>query len=201
MDRIPTLDGWRGIAITLVFVTHLQISLLGHLYHGYRWLDLGQHGVTLFFVLSGYLITSRLLGEEKINLGSFYLRRFFRLMPCAWAYLLILGIVAVVAHADIVAAMSGPASSFSEIIIRPAKQRTTSARATFGPCRWRSSSISFGRPSWRYPAGGGPFGLRRPQPSPVRCSDTFIGQATTRSSKISTPRFASTRFWSAVSSP
>lgn len=102
MDRIPTLDGWRGIAITLVLVTHLQISLLGHLYHGYRWMDLGQHGVTLFFVLSGYLITSRLLGEEKINLRSFYLRRFFRLMPCAWAYLLALGIVAVVTHADII---------------------------------------------------------------------------------------------------
>ena len=90
MDRIPTLDGWRGIAILLVLVTHLQISLLGHLYGSYHWMDLGQHGVNLFFVLSGYLITSRLLGENKINLKAFYLRRFFRLMPCAWTYLLTL---------------------------------------------------------------------------------------------------------------
>ena len=98
MDRIPTLDGWRGIAILLVLVTHLQLSLLGHLYGGYRWIDLGQHGVNLFFVLSGYLITSRLLGENKINLKAFYLRRFFRLMPCAWTYLLALAIASVIAH-------------------------------------------------------------------------------------------------------
>jgi peptidoglycan/LPS O-acetylase OafA/YrhL len=98
MDRIPTLDGWRGIAILLVLITHLQISLLGHLYGGYRWMDLGQHGVNLFFVLSGYLITNRLLGENKINLKAFYLRRFFRLMPCAWTYLLTLVIASVIAH-------------------------------------------------------------------------------------------------------
>lgn len=97
MDRIPTLDGWRGIAILMVIVTHLQVSLLGHLYHGYRWLDIGQHGVTLFFVLSGYSITSRLLCEQKIDLRSFYLRRFFRLMPCAWTYLLVLGIASAIA--------------------------------------------------------------------------------------------------------
>ncbi|MFZ0338402.1 MAG: acyltransferase [Terracidiphilus sp.] len=98
MDYIPTLDGWRGIAILLVLITHLQISLLGHLYGGYRWMDLGQHGVNLFFVLSGYLITSRLLREDRINLKAFYLRRFFRLMPCAWTYLLTLAIASFIAH-------------------------------------------------------------------------------------------------------
>jgi peptidoglycan/LPS O-acetylase OafA/YrhL len=102
MNRIPTLDGWRGIAILMVVVTHLQISLLGHLYGGYRWMDLGQHGVNLFFVLSGYLITGRLLCEEKIDLRSFYLRRFFRLMPCAWAYLLTLAIASMIAHTALV---------------------------------------------------------------------------------------------------
>lgn len=88
MNRIPTLDGWRGIAILLVMITHLQAGLLGHLYSGYGWLDLGLHGVEIFFVLSGYLITAHLLEEEKIHLKRFYLRRFFRLMPAAWAYLL-----------------------------------------------------------------------------------------------------------------
>ena len=39
-------------------------------------------------MLSGYLITARLLQEDRIDLRRFYLRRFFRLMPCAWLYLL-----------------------------------------------------------------------------------------------------------------
>jgi peptidoglycan/LPS O-acetylase OafA/YrhL len=86
--RIPTLDGWRGIAILMVIVTHLQAGLLGYAWGGHQWLNMGQHGVGIFFVLSGYLITARLLNEEKINLRRFYLRRFFRLMPCAWTYLL-----------------------------------------------------------------------------------------------------------------
>lgn len=98
MARIPTLDGWRGIAILMVLTAHLQRSLLGHLFGGISWLDLGQHGVTIFFVLSGYLITSRLLCEDRIDLKAFYLRRFFRLMPCAWIYLLTLEGASLLAH-------------------------------------------------------------------------------------------------------
>jgi peptidoglycan/LPS O-acetylase OafA/YrhL len=98
MNRIPTLDGWRGIAILFVLATHLQISLLLHLWGGFQWMNLGQHGVTLFFVLSGYLITSRLLSEQKIDFGAFYVRRFFRLMPVAWLYLLTLPIAEHLAH-------------------------------------------------------------------------------------------------------
>lgn len=90
MNRIPSLDGWRGIAIALVLFDHLQAALTG----GYvrPWMQTGQHGVTIFFVLSGYLITSKLLQEPagQIDLRSFYIRRFFRLMPVAWVYLGIL---------------------------------------------------------------------------------------------------------------
>lgn len=88
--RIPALDGWRGIAIILVLVDHVQSALTG----GYvkPWLQTGQHGVTIFFVLSGYLITSKLL-ERPINLKRFYTRRFFRLMPVAWLYLLTLSLL------------------------------------------------------------------------------------------------------------
>ena len=71
----------------MVITVHYQVALLGRLYGNHEWLDLGQHGVTIFFVLSGYLITTRLLEEREINLKAFYLRRFFRLMPCAWLYL------------------------------------------------------------------------------------------------------------------
>lgn len=99
MRRIPTLDGWRGIAILLVIVAHMQAGLLGHVWR-YRWMDLGQHGVGIFFVLSGYLITSRLLCDER-SLGSFYIRRFFRLMPCAWLYLAVLPLAGLLLHAKL----------------------------------------------------------------------------------------------------
>ena len=84
MNRIPTLDGWRGIAILLVLFDHGQAALIrGYLY---PWVQTGQHGVTIFFVLSGFLITTKLL-EGPIDLKRFYVRRFFRLLPAAWAYL------------------------------------------------------------------------------------------------------------------
>jgi peptidoglycan/LPS O-acetylase OafA/YrhL len=87
MKRIPTLDGWRGIAILLVLFDHLQRGVLGHLICGYPWMNVGQLGVTIFFVLSGYLVTRQLL-NNRIRLPQFYMRRFFRIMPCACAYLL-----------------------------------------------------------------------------------------------------------------
>jgi peptidoglycan/LPS O-acetylase OafA/YrhL len=67
---------------------------------------LGQHGVSIFFVLSGYLITTKLLTERqasgRIRLSRFYTSRFFRLMPCAWAYLFALILIGLVAHVQIV---------------------------------------------------------------------------------------------------
>src|ERR1700676_2157539 len=84
INRIPALDGWRGVAILLVLFDHAQAALIGSYYQ--PWMQTGQHGVTIFFVLSGYLITSKLL-QGPIDLKSFYVRRFFRLMPVAWAYL------------------------------------------------------------------------------------------------------------------
>jgi peptidoglycan/LPS O-acetylase OafA/YrhL len=87
MTRIPTLDGWRGIAILMVLVTHFQWLF----FHSFRWCgDLGKHGVQIFFVLSGYLITSQLLTEKHINLKAFYVRRAFRILPPVVAFLLVL---------------------------------------------------------------------------------------------------------------
>ena len=102
MKRVPTLDGWRGIAILLVLVTHYQEAFVQHPFARFRWMDLGKHGVTIFLVLSGYLITSRLLEEKKINLRHFYLRRSLRLMPNAWTYLLFIGALSLVTRAQIV---------------------------------------------------------------------------------------------------
>jgi peptidoglycan/LPS O-acetylase OafA/YrhL len=97
--RIPTLDGWRGIAIMLVLFDHIQDSLLNRYLR--PWTQTGQHGVTIFFVLSGFLITSKLL-EGPINLKHFYLRRFFRLMPAAWAFLCALVLLDLLTGAHIV---------------------------------------------------------------------------------------------------
>jgi len=90
MNRIPTLDGWRGIAILIVLADHLQLAANGH--YATPWTAIGQHGVTIFFVLSGFLITSKLT-ENPIDLRSFYTKRFFRLMPAAWLFLAALAFV------------------------------------------------------------------------------------------------------------
>lgn len=72
---IPSLDGMRALAVTLVFAAHSGLE---------RFIP-GGLGVTVFFVLSGYLITTLLRIEHErrghIGLGSFYLRRVLRLMP------------------------------------------------------------------------------------------------------------------------
>jgi peptidoglycan/LPS O-acetylase OafA/YrhL len=93
MSRIPTLDGWRGIAILLVIIAHWQAGVWGHPYHDWAWLNIGGHGVAIFFVLSGYLITSRLFHEDSLK--RFYIRRIFRLWPVAWAYLGVLAAIGV----------------------------------------------------------------------------------------------------------
>lgn len=67
--RIPSLDGIRAIAILLVILLHSvqEFSSTGH--PGYAWLNsLIPDGVGIFFVLSGFLITTLLLGEyEKLR--------------------------------------------------------------------------------------------------------------------------------------
>jgi peptidoglycan/LPS O-acetylase OafA/YrhL len=77
--RVPALDGVRGIAILLVFAAHSSPVLLSG----------GKIGVDLFFVLSGFLITSILLQEFRergtIHLGYFYARRALRLLPALFS--------------------------------------------------------------------------------------------------------------------
>lgn len=89
MERLgyrPWLDGLRGIAISLVFVNHLQFFIYqGGPLFGWLFLPFGGLGVDVFFVLSGFLITTLLLEEHEsksqINLKNFYIRRALRLLP------------------------------------------------------------------------------------------------------------------------
>lgn len=97
-ERIPALDGWRGIAILLVLVDHLQSFIKWRSF--WPWSETGQHGVTVFFVLSGFLITSKLLQTPR-GLKRFYMRRFFRLMPVAWAYILAICLLTKIPHISV----------------------------------------------------------------------------------------------------
>ncbi len=94
---IPTLDGWRAIAVGMVLFDHTSSSLLPLPLLDMR--QFGALGVDLFFAISGLLICSRLLEEERltgiISLKNFYIRRTFRIFPAAWLYLLTLALLAV----------------------------------------------------------------------------------------------------------
>ena len=72
---IPALDGLRTLAVVAVVLYHLNLT----------WAQGGLLGVTIFFVLSGYLITRLLLNEVaktgRIDLKSFWIRRIRRLVP------------------------------------------------------------------------------------------------------------------------
>jgi peptidoglycan/LPS O-acetylase OafA/YrhL len=102
MNRIRTLDGWRGIAILLVMVDHLaRNTTLEH----QSWAQLGFFGVDIFFVLSGYIITARLLEEREssstISLARFYQRRAFRILPPVVVYLALLCALSIFRDCDL----------------------------------------------------------------------------------------------------
>jgi len=96
--KLPSLDGWRAVSITLVLLCHscftagfpawLNPILID-------WLQIGTMGVYFFFVISGFLITYLLLQEQAkhgvISLKHFYLRRALRILPVYFFYLLVLG--------------------------------------------------------------------------------------------------------------
>jgi len=91
-ERIPSLDGLRAISIVLVLVSHLAGTAGFPISAATMnpW-ALGSLGVTVFFVISGFLITGLLLDElrrtEKIRLGRFYFRRTLRIFPPYFALL------------------------------------------------------------------------------------------------------------------
>ena len=99
--RIPTLDGWRAVAICAVLVSHgflLAGSATGLARAAsYAAAQLGGLGVAVFFAISGYLITTLLLRERaetgRIYLWGFYIRRAFRILPPAYVYLILLVIL------------------------------------------------------------------------------------------------------------
>lgn len=74
----PSLDGLRCLAVGIVMAAHAHVPFLRS----------GGVGVDMFFVLSGFLISSILFDEYsrrgRISFGRFYMRRVLRLTPCLW---------------------------------------------------------------------------------------------------------------------
>ena len=130
---IPALDGARAVAVALVMAYHLDIGVLRG----------GFLGVDLFFVLSGFLITTLLLREfsrsARIDLAAFWMRRARRLLP---ALFVLLGAIAL------------SAASFS-----PYER---------GGLRWDLLSALSYVANWRFIAAGQSYFAQFAAPSPVR---------------------------------
>ena len=92
--RIPTLDGWRALSICAVIAYHDRLHSWGRVSDSLLH-DWGSLGVDMFFGISGLLICSRLLAEEKttggISLSVFYKRRVFRILPAMLVFLATVG--------------------------------------------------------------------------------------------------------------
>ena len=90
-NRIPSLDGLRAASLACVLLAHLSGTR-----HFFRWEMFeiyGNFGVRVFFVISGYLITTLLLKEQEktggISLRKFYARRAFRILPAAYVFMIV----------------------------------------------------------------------------------------------------------------
>jgi peptidoglycan/LPS O-acetylase OafA/YrhL len=116
MERNRVIDGWRGVCVLFVIIDHLiNFRFVGHFrIEPFRELlsrapldtallaenialrfphTLAQLAVNVFLVISGYLITTLLLKEYtrtgSINFQAFYVRRFFRIVPTFYAFILV----------------------------------------------------------------------------------------------------------------
>ena len=83
---LPGLDGMRAFAVVAVMIYHANSS----------WLKGGFIGVEVFFVISGYLITLLLISEHEklglVDMKSFWIRRFRRLLPALFVMMTLLSV-------------------------------------------------------------------------------------------------------------
>lgn len=98
MGYLPGLDGLRAVAIIGVLLYH----------SGVDWMPGGFLGVDVFFVLSGFLITSLILEEYdrsgRVDFRRFYLGRARRLLPAVFVMLIVVGIAVLVFYRDALSA-------------------------------------------------------------------------------------------------
>ena len=98
---LPGLDGLRAVSVVAVLLYHA----------GLTWIPGGFLGVEVFFVISGYLITSLLLAEHRargtVSLRRFWQRRARRLLPGAYLVLTVVALVVATAFRDEAAQLRG----------------------------------------------------------------------------------------------
>lgn len=117
-QRIPSLDGLRGLSIWAVMLAHASTHYVSsHWRHAVKLVNiLSYFGVTTFFVISGFLITKLLLKERartsRIDLGRFYRRRAARILPASLFYILVVVCVAKVTVAQVAYALTFTTSYF-----------------------------------------------------------------------------------------
>jgi peptidoglycan/LPS O-acetylase OafA/YrhL len=103
-SRIPSLDGLRAISISLVLFEHLRGGAgFVPVPPAIGALDYGNFGVRVFFVISGYLISSILFAEMRKrgtpSLAKFYFRRAFRIFPAFYANIAVMVVLASLGYA------------------------------------------------------------------------------------------------------
>ena len=115
--RSPGLDGLRGIAVASVVIGHAWPNLLPG----------GFTGVDMFFVLSGFLITTQLFAEHhdygSISIGKFYARRIKRIFPASLLVIAVTGVLWSLLFGpglaqEVLTALSAAAASVSNIYFR-----------------------------------------------------------------------------------
>jgi peptidoglycan/LPS O-acetylase OafA/YrhL len=106
-SRLPSLDGLRAISISLVLFGHIP-KTAEYLHPLGRFANLSTFGVRVFFVISGYLISTLLFHEMKktgrVSLAKFYFRRTFRIFPAFYVYV---GVIVALSAMGIIALRPG----------------------------------------------------------------------------------------------
>jgi len=96
---LPSLDGWRAIAIIFVILGHAKFTVAPNSLYYYfaETFIYAELGVRIFFVLSGFLITTLLIKERirfgTINIKNFFIKRVLRIFPVLYLYMLVIFIL------------------------------------------------------------------------------------------------------------
>jgi peptidoglycan/LPS O-acetylase OafA/YrhL len=158
--RIPELDGLRGVAILSVLIFHYfepQGPTPPHslTHYAQRLVLMGWSGVDLFFMLSGFLIGGILLDarESRSYFSTFYVRRFFRIIPIYYVWIAAYVVVVTLAfgfllrhsnygvlpHPDF--AVYAHFLFLQNVILFPYAGCPARGFRTYGRWPWRSNSI------------------------------------------------------------